>query len=181
MQFVSRSRLVHVPGVVWGRTRATITGAVVWSAVLVFLLAFFVARSTVAAGWGVPGIDVVTVVALGGTLLMGVLAVLPVPWGVALGAGFVLGPVVAALAAAPTLHALHPAEPVGIRLLTYYWRLIVSGSAGDDSGFYLYLISWLLWITGSWLSWCVLRWRRPLLGLVPGAAAFATNLLNAPS
>jgi transglutaminase-like putative cysteine protease len=124
---------------------------------------------------------VVTLVALGGALLMGVLAVLPIHWAAALAVGFVLGPMVAALAAAPTLHAIHPGEPVGIRLLTFYWRMIVSGSAGDDSGFYLYLISWLLWITGSWLSWCVLRWRRPLLGLVPGAAAFATNLLNAPS
>jgi hypothetical protein len=181
MQFASRSRLGQVPGVVWGRTRATMTGAVVWSAVLVFLLAFFVARSTVAAGWGVPGIDVVTLVALSGALLMGVLALLPIPWAAALGAGFVLGPVVAAVAAAPTLHGLHPSEPVGLPLLTFYWRLIVSGSAGDDSGFYLYLISWLLWITGAWLSWCVLRWRRPLLGLVPGAAAFATNLLNAPT
>src|SRR5882762_1521597 len=35
-----------------------------------------------------------------------------------------------------------------------------------------------MWVTGGWLSWCVLRWRKPLLGLIPGAAAFATNLLN---
>src|SRR6202521_3687359 len=146
MQFASRNRLGQVPGVVWGRTRSTLTGAVVWSAVLVFLLAFFTARSTVAAGWGVPGIDVVTVVALSGALFMGVLAVLPIPWAAALGAGFVLGPVVAALAAAPTLHALHPADPVGIRLLAVYWRMIANGSAADDSGFYLYVISWLMWI-----------------------------------
>src|SRR5260370_23424426 len=37
-----------------------------------------------------------------------------------------------------------------------------------------------MWVTGAWLSWCVLRWRKPMLGLIPGAAAFATNLLNFP-
>jgi len=37
-----------------------------------------------------------------------------------------------------------------------------------------------MWITGAWLSWCVLRWRKPMLGLIPGAAAFATNVLNVP-
>ena len=35
-------------------------------------------------------------------------------------------------------------------------------------------------VVGGWLSWCSLRWRQPLLGLVPGAAAFATNVLNFP-
>jgi transglutaminase-like putative cysteine protease len=49
-----------------------------------------------------------------------------------------------------------------------------------DSSFDLFLISWLMWVTGGWLAWCVLRWRKPLLGMVPGAAAFATNLLNFP-
>jgi len=39
----------------------------------------------------------------------------------------------------------------------------------------------MFWIAGGWLSWCVLRWGQPLLGLVPGAAAFATNVLNYPA
>src|ERR1700682_3540183 len=68
-----------LPGRVWGRTRASITGAVAWSAVLILLLTLMIARSTATAAW-VGGIDVVTVVALGGALLMGVLAVAPVPW-----------------------------------------------------------------------------------------------------
>src|SRR5207249_12169348 len=46
--------------------------------------------------------------------------------------------------------------------------------------FYLLLICLLMWITGAWLSWCVLRWRKPMLGLIPGAAEFATNVLNVP-
>src|SRR5206468_1706864 len=49
-----------------------------------------------------------------------------------------------------------------------------------DPSFYLVLICLLMWITGAWLSWCVLRWRKPMLGLIPGAAAFATNVLNVP-
>src|SRR6202521_5195361 len=179
MQFVSRSRMGQFPGAVWGRTRTTLSGAVVWSAVLVLLLTFFIAGSTAAAGWGVPGIEVVTLVSLSGALFMGVLAVLPVPWAAALGAGLVLGPVVTGVAIAPTLHALNTSDPVGIRMVVTWWGRIANGSAFDLSGFYLFLICWLMWITGAWLSWCVLRWRRPLLGLVPGAAAFATNLLNA--
>jgi transglutaminase-like putative cysteine protease len=181
MQFVSPSRLQRVPGVVWGRTRSAVTGAVVWSAVLVFLLTYAVAGSTTSAGWGVPGIDVVTIVGLSGALLLGVLAVLPVPWAAGLGAGLLLGPVVAAVAAEPTLHALIPSDPVGFGMIAKWWGRIANGSAADQPGFYLYVVCWLMWITGAWLSWCVLRWRRPLLGLIPGAAAFATNLLNAPT
>jgi transglutaminase-like putative cysteine protease len=181
MQFVSRSHLGQVPGAVLARTRATFTGAIVWSAVLVFLLTYFVAGSTAAGGWGIPGIEVVTVVAVSGALLMGVLALLPIPWAAALGAGLILGPVVAGVAAGPTLHALNPTDPAGIGLLVKWWGRIANGSAADQTGFYLYVICWLMWITGAWLSWCVLRWRRPLLGLVPGAAAFSTNLLNAPT
>ena len=174
-----RLQLAHAPGVVWGRTRSTLAGGVVWSTALVFLFTFFVARSTATAGW-VPGIETVTVVAVGGALLMGVLALLPIPWGAALGAGLLLGPVVAAAAALPQLIIERPFDPVSTRLLSIWWGRITAGTATDDPGFYLYLICWLMWITGGWLSWCVLRWRRPLLGLVPGAAAFATNLLNYP-
>ncbi|HEV2035534.1 MAG TPA: transglutaminase domain-containing protein [Candidatus Dormibacteraeota bacterium] len=174
-----RLHLGQVPGAVWGRTRATLTGAVVWSAVLVFLLTFAVARSTATAAW-VPGIEIVPLIALSGALLMALLALLPIPWGAALGIGLVLGPVVAAVAAAPTIYAQHPLDTLGLPLLTTWWGRITDGSAAVDPAFDLYVISWLMWITGGWLSWCVLRWRRPLLGLIPGAAAFATNLLNYP-
>src|SRR5438270_52901 len=33
----------------------------------------------------------------------------------------------------------------------------------------------------AWRAWCGLRWRQPLLGLVPSVATFATNLLNFPA
>src|SRR5437764_461101 len=38
----------------------------------------------------------------------------------------------------------------------------------------------LFWIVGGWLSWCVVRWRQPLPGALPGAVALATNGLNFP-
>ena len=176
----SRFQLALVPGRLWGQTRASMTGAAAWSAVLILLLTLMVARSTATAAW-VGGIDVVTIVALGGAVLMGVLAVTPVPWAVGLGIGLVAGPVVAAIAAGPALHSAHPGDTVSISMISVWWTRISDGSASSDPSFYLYLICLLMWVTGGWLSWCVLRWRRPMLGLVPGAAAFATNLLNYPA
>src|ERR1700716_601582 len=113
MQSVSprpRLQLALMPGLVWGRARATLTGAVIWSFVIVFLLTLAVAKSTATAAW-VSGIDVITPVALGGAVLLAVLAVAPVPWAVGLGTGLLLGPVVAAYAAGPIVHAQHPLDP----------------------------------------------------------------------
>jgi hypothetical protein len=177
--------LASMPGVAWQRTRATVTGSVLWSALLVFLLTFAVARSTATAAW-VTGIDVVPMVALGGALVMAVLAVAPIPWGIGLAVGMVAGPIVAVLVAWPALHAAHypallSANGLSTSAGSAWWEKIASGAAAQDPAFYLFLICWLMWVTGGWLSWCVLRWRRPMLGLIPGAAAFATNLLNFPA
>ena len=152
------------------RTRAALPASVLWSALLVFLLTFVLAKSTITAGWA-PGIQVVAVIALAGALLMGVLAVSPLPWGLGAGIGLALGPVVAGFAAGPELLAASP----------HTWLTRVSdGTAFEYGVFDLFLVAWLMWVTGGWLSWCVLRWRQPMLGLVPGAAAFATNVLNLP-
>ena len=175
-----RLQLMLVPGRVWGRTRASLTGALAWSTLLVLLLTLMIARSTATAQW-VGGIDVVTSVALAGALLMGVFAVVPVPWAAGLGAGLVAGLIAAGLAAWPALHAVHPQDTLSIGLVGTWWARLADGSASSDPAFYLYLISLLMWVTGGWLSWCVIRWRRPMLGLVPGAAAFSTNLLNYPT
>jgi len=183
MQSVSpspRFQLALVPGRVWSRTRASMTGGLGWSAVLIVLLTFMIARSTATAAW-VNGIDVVTLVALAGALFMGVLAVTRVPWVAGLGVGLLAGPIVAAFAAGPVLRAAHPDDTLNIGLASTWWARIADGSASVDPTFYLYLICVLMWVTGGWLSWCVLRWRRTMLGLVPGAAAFATNLLNYPA
>jgi transglutaminase-like putative cysteine protease len=150
-------------------------GGLVWSALLVLLLTLSIARSTATAAW-VGGMDAVPFIALGGALLMAVLAVLPIRWPIGLGFGMILGPIAAGLASWPVIHAAHPNdEGLGI-----WWTRIADGSAASDPSFYLFLICWLMWVTGAWLSWCVLRWRKTMLGLIPGAAAFAANLLNFP-
>lgn len=183
MQSVSpnpRFGLALFPARVWGRTRASFAGGLGWSAVLTLLLTLMVARSTATAAW-VGGIDVVAAVALGGALLLGLLALAPIPWAAGLGIGLLAGPLVAAMAAGPALRATHPLDVLSVGLVGTWWGRINDGSASIDPSFYLYLICLLMWVTGGWLSWCVLRWRRPMLGLVPGAAAFATNLLNYPA
>jgi hypothetical protein len=154
-------------------------GGLLWSAVMVFLLTLAIARSTSTAAW-VNGMEVVPLIALAGALLMAVLALLPIPWPVGLGLGMVVGPVVAAVEAWPAIHALHPRDVLSERLIGVWWTRITDGTAASDPSFYLFLICLLMWVTGAWLSWCVLRWRKPMLGLIPGAAAFATNLLNFP-
>src|SRR5437016_971737 len=163
----------------WDRVRESIGGGRFWSAVLVILLTITVARSTATVRW-VDNIDVILWVALAGALVMGVLAVLPVREPISLGIGLVLAPVAAIVGAWPLVHARHPGDGIGPQLISVWGDRITTGAAASDPAFYLLLICLLMWITGAWLSWCVLRWRKPMLGLIPGAAAFATNVLNVP-
>jgi len=187
MQSASPSgRMALAPGQVWGRARSSMGGGLLWSTLIVFLLTYAIASSTATAGW-VSGVQVIPLIALAGALLLAVLAVSPVPWPAALGLGLVLGPIAALVAAGPVLHAAHPLDPgligaggFSLRIVSVWWGRLVDGEAANDPSVYLVLISWLMWVTGAWLSWCVLRWRKPMLGLIPGAAAFATNLLNIP-
>src|SRR5579859_935331 len=171
--------LLLSPTILLERARGSVARGEVWSALLVILLTFTIARSTVTEGW-VHGIDTVTAIALGGAFVMGILALLPVPWPPALAFGSIGGAAVSLYATWPLLHATHRDDVLGWKLLGVWWGRIADGSAASDQSFYLLLISVLMWITGGWLGWCVLRWRKPLLGLIPGAAAFATNLLNIP-
>ena len=166
-------------GLMWDRIRESVGGGRFWSAVLVVLLTLTVSRSTATVEW-VPGIDVVTWIALGGAIVMGVLALAPIGEALALAIGFVLAPVAAVLAAWPQLHAHHPGDVIGPQLISVWVQRIQEGNAASDTSFYLFLICLLMWVAGAWLAWCVLRWRKPMLGLIPGAAAFATNVLNFP-
>ena len=180
MQSVSLStRIQLAPGRAWNRARSSTKDGLLWSALIVFLLAFTIARSTTAAGW-TPGTDVIPSIAFGGAFLMAVLALSPVPWPAGLGVGMLLSPAVAVVAAWPQIHARWPQEALDLQLIGTWWTRITNGSAGLEQSFYLVLICWLMWITGAWLSWCVLRWRKPMLGLIPGAAAFATTIVNFP-
>ncbi len=164
---------------IWERVRDALAGGRFWSAVLVVLLTFTVARSTSTVRW-VDGIDAIVWVALAGALVLGVLAVLPVREPISLGIGLVLAPAAAFAGAWPQIQARHPGDVIGTQIVSAWWDRITTGAAASDPSFYLVLICLLMWITGAWLSWCVLRWRKPMLGLIPGAAAFATNVLNVP-
>jgi Transglutaminase-like superfamily/Domain of unknown function (DUF4129) len=174
MQFASART---APGLVWRRTRAAIPAVTLWSALITFLLILTIAKSTVVAAW-VPGIEIAPMVALAGAVLMGVLAVTPLPWWLCVSVGMALGPVVAGIMAAPAFRSEYPLDPSGLQLIHAWILRIQVGEAFGDSAFVLFVITWLMWVTGAWLSWCVLRWRQPLTGLIPGAAAFATNVLN---
>src|SRR5437879_12537509 len=84
------------------RTRDALPGGVVWTSVLVFLLTLAIAKSTVTAQWvtGV-GIEVVPLVAISGAILMGLLALTPIPWAACLAVRLVLGPLAACSAESP--------------------------------------------------------------------------------
>ncbi|HKW69543.1 MAG TPA: hypothetical protein VJP81_03085, partial [Candidatus Dormibacteraeota bacterium] len=163
----------------WERTREAMGGGRFWSAALVILMTITVARSTTAVHW-VDGIDVITFIAVVGAVVMGALALAPVREPIALGIGLFLALVAGAWGAWPQVHEHYPKEALGLQLINIWWERINDGSAASDPSFYLFLICLLMWVTGAWLAWCVLRWRKPMLGLIPGAAAFATNLLNVP-
>ena len=169
-----------IPTALLDRAREWMGAGRFWSAVIVLLLTISVAKSTATVHW-VDGIDVIVPIAIFGALLLAVLAMLPVSEPVGLGIGAVLAPVAAVLGAWPEIHARHPTDVIGPQLIGTWWSRINDGSASSDPSFYLFLICLLMWVTGAWLSWCVLRWRKPMLGLIPGAAAFATNLLNVPT
>jgi transglutaminase-like putative cysteine protease len=165
--------------IVWERVRESMAGGKFWAAVIVLLLTLTISRSTAIVHW-VDGIDVITPIALGGALLLGVLALSPLRDVLGLGIGLVVAPLVAVAGAWPQLQARHPTDVLGPQLVGVWWQRFSDGTAAQDPAFYLVLINLLMWVTGAWLAWCVLRWRKPMLGLIPGAAAFATNVLNVP-
>jgi transglutaminase-like putative cysteine protease len=167
------------PSLAWEKVRESLAGGKLWSAVLVLLLTLTISRSTAIVDW-VPGIDAVTWIAVGGAVLLGALALSPVRDVVSLGIGLGAAPVVAFVGAWPQIHARHPTDVLGPQLIGVWWQRFGDGTASQDPSFYLVLINLLMWVTGAWLAWCVLRWRKPMLGLIPGAAAFATNVLNFP-
>jgi hypothetical protein len=150
--------------------------------VFVVLLIICLGNSTIAAQW-VPGSGGLTNLALVAALVMGALALVRrVPWAVALVVGLLLAPLAAYVSAHGTLARTHPGDPSDPAGILAVWAgRIASGDAANDTSFYLYLLSLLFWVVGGWLSWASLRWRQPLLGLIPGAAAFATNVLNFPT
>lgn len=161
--------------------RARLPGGAVVAFVLVLLLTYTIADSTAQAQW-VPGSNSIVPLALVAALLTaGAAIVRRLPSAVGVAALLGAAPPAALVASASGMHAAHPGDPGDLLGLAGAWtQRVLSGAAGTDPAFYLYLMALLFWIAGAWLSWCVIRWRQPMLGLVPGAAAFATTLLNYP-
>src|SRR5579859_149513 len=174
-------QLGDLPGTTWKHTRAALPASTVWSAVLVFLLAITIAASTVAASWVPSGIDGIPFVALTAAVLMSLLAISRLPAWLCVAAGVAAGPVVAAITTAPEFRAQHALDPAGAALVQVWIIRVFEGTAFADQAFIGFVITLLMWITGGWLAWCVVRWRQPLIGLIPGAAAFSTNVLNTPN
>ena len=99
----------------WENARESMDGGRFWTAALVLLLTITVARSTTTVNW-VPGIEVITPIALAGAVLMGVLALTPMRDFIALVLAFVLAPVVAFAGAWSQIHARHPTDVPGSQL-----------------------------------------------------------------
>src|SRR5258708_36806400 len=99
------------------RTRAALPGGILWTSILVFLLTLAMAKSIVTAQWVVGvGIEVVPLVAIGGAILMGLLALAPVNWAACLVIGMVLGPAGSGVAAWPPLPPEPPPHPARHRV-----------------------------------------------------------------
>ena len=174
-------QLGDLPATGWERARAAVPASTLWSAVLVFALAVTIARSTVAAYWVPSGIDGIPFVALGAAVLMALLALTRLPAWLCVAVGVATGPIVGVITTAPEFRAQHPHDPTGVGLVQVWIIHVFDGSAFGDQAFVGFVITLLMWVTGGWLAWCVVRWRQPLIGLIPGAAAFSTNVLNTPN
>ena len=174
-------QLGGVPGTTLERARAAVPASTIWSAVLVGALAVTIARSTVAAYWVPSGIDGIPFVALGAAVLMAGLAVTRLPAWLCVTVGIVGGAVVGMSTIGPEFRAQHPLDPTGAGFVQVWIIRTFDGSAFGDQAFVGLVITLLMWITGGWLAWCVVRWRQPLIGLIPGASAFSTNVLNTPN
>src|SRR3982074_13143 len=159
MQSVSprgRFVLLEVPGIAWRRTRASVPAGALWTSRLTFLLVLTIGRSTEAANW-VPGFDlgVVPLVALAGSVAMGLLAVTPIPWWLCVTVGMAAGPVVAGYISLPAFKAsaaLLGMATTNQQLLQMWWGKVLDGSAFTERAFVVLLITWLMSGTGAWPS-----------------------------
>lgn len=135
--------------------------------ILVLGLAVVAGSSTAVADW-VPGSEAVAGPALAGALVAGALALVrPLRWPLGL----------AAALAAGILDSLSMAGPSG---LGSGLGAMLAGDFNHAQRALLFLLALLMWLTGAWPAYAVLRWRRALLGLVPAIAVVATNVLNFP-
>ena len=146
--------------------------------VLVLLLVMVLANSTVAMEW-VKGSELWVQVAIWAALVMGLLALVrPLPAAVSLTLGLVGAVLVPYLLNGHALVLAHPSDPFGIPSPDTWIARINASDQQSDASLFLFVGSAAFWVVGGWLAWCVVRWRRPLVGLYPGTAILATNILN---
>src|SRR5579859_6264946 len=158
--------------------RALLAPAELPSVVLVLLLTLVVAGSTVTMQW-VKGSEIFPGVAVLGVLAMTVLATIRViPTFVALPLGGAGAAVVPWFINQGALRVAHPGMPLGLPSPDTWINDVSGADTNIDTALFVFLGCVAFWIVGGWLAWCTVRWRRPLLGLFPGAAVFATNVLN---
>ena len=146
--------------------------------VLVLAVALVVAGSTVAMDW-VKGSEILPGMTALGVLLMSALALVRVvPALVALPAGLAGSVLVPYYVNQAALKAAHPGQPLGIPSPGDWIQALSGSDSNIDGSFFLLTACIVMFAAGAWLAWCTVRWRKPLLGLFPGAAVFATNVLN---
>jgi hypothetical protein len=161
---------------VWRRGGATCVEALL-SLGLAAGIALVIANSIVRAGW-VANSGFLPCVAVTGALILGILALTRLPWPLGLGLGLGAAPAVAGLATLPGATLVHLADPRALAGLAGQ----LSRWSPDQVAIALFgsILALLAWVAGGWLAWCTLRWRQPLVGLVPGAAALATGMTSPP-
>jgi transglutaminase-like putative cysteine protease len=120
-------------------------------------------------------------VGLGATALISALAgIRRLPMAIGLGVALLVGPVAAWFAAAAEMAANHPLDPTGPALVQVWMARIASGESASDNAVFLFLLALLFWLVCLQLAWAVVRWRQPLMGVIPIGAVIATNLINYP-
>jgi transglutaminase-like putative cysteine protease len=145
---------------------------------LVLGLAMVVSQSTVIMDWVVHS-EIFNAITLLAVLVMSALALARfVPTFLALAIGAAGAALVPWYFNAAALGAGHPASPFGVPPPDTWLSSITGSTQTVDSSLFLFLGCVIFWVAGGWLAWCSLRWRKPILGIFPGAAVFATNVLN---
>jgi transglutaminase-like putative cysteine protease len=162
----------------WSNFRERLPLAELPTFFLVLLLTLTVAQSTVLMDW-VNHSEVFTPVAFLAVLAMTVVAMARfVPTWVALPLGAAGAAIVPWYLSATALRAAHPGSPFGVPAPDTWLSGITGSTQTVDTSLFLFLGCVIFWVVGGWLAWCSLRWRKPILGIFPGAAVFATNVLN---
>jgi len=160
------------------RVRERLSFAEAPTVLLVLALALVCAQSTVTMAWVIHSEVFTPVVLLAALVMSGLALARFVPAFVALPLGAAGTAVVPWYFNATLLRAEHPTSPFGVPPPDTWLSSITGTTQTVDTSLFLFLGCVIFWLVGGWLAWCALRWRNVILGIFPGAAVFATNVLN---